>query len=157
MPTTFIKLFGTPTLNVASLSQATIGQRKAEIALVLDNTGSMASQNKMTELKKASLNLVASMEAASPMGVGMIKAALVPFDTHVKLDANANRNASWLATLDTASDSSFDDIRNRNQRYRSKMASKAGWTGCITDRGNGLQQQCAPLVAGPATLRFIPR
>ncbi len=96
MPTSFMKLFGHGSLKVASLSEATIGQRKAEIALVLDNTGSMGWSNKMEELKKASRNLIDAAEKAAPTGSGMIRIAMVPFDTHVKLDASANRSpAGW--------------------------------------------------------------
>ncbi len=145
MPTNFMKLFGKTSLPVSTLSQAEIGQRKAEIALVLDNTGSMARLNKMTELKKASRNLIDAVERASPTGAGYIKVALVPFDTHVKLDAMSNRNASWLATRDAATEPTFDDIRSR-PAPRSSMVTRAAWTGCITDRGTGYNDNTRPSV-----------
>ncbi len=147
MPTSFMKLLGTPTLRVATLSEAAIGQRKAEIALVLDNTGSMSRLNKMEELKKASRNLIDSVERASPTGTGYIKVALVPFDTHVKMEPTiSNRNATWLATRDASLEPTFDDIRDRTTRYRSRMVSRANWTGCVTDRGDRYNDNVRPTV-----------
>ncbi len=146
MPTNFMKLFGKTSLPVSTLSEAAIGQRKAEIALVLDNTGSMATRNKMEELKKATRNLISAAEQASPTGAGYLKIALVPFDTHVKLDPVANRNASWLATRDAATEPTFDDIRDRTTPNRSRMAMRASWPGCITDRAGGYESNTRPSV-----------
>jgi hypothetical protein len=115
---------------VASRAEAAIGQRKVELALVLDNTGSMGRLSKMDELKKATKNLIDAAEAAAPTGSGMIRIALVPFDTEVNVDPVVYRNQSWLAFRENAADRAFDDIRPR-------MAAKASWSGCITDRGPG--------------------
>ncbi|MGE0340970.1 MAG: TadE/TadG family type IV pilus assembly protein, partial [Xanthobacteraceae bacterium] len=43
---------------VGAHAEVTWGIKKLELALALDNTGSMASSNKMTELKKAAKNLL---------------------------------------------------------------------------------------------------
>jgi len=139
MPTSFMKIFGTPTMRVSSISEANIGQRKAEIALVLDNTGSMSRLNKMDELKKATRNLIDAAEKAAPAGSGMIKVALVPFDTQVKLDPSA-RFASWLAFRQDAADPAFDDIRPRLETDR------LAWAGCVADRGTGYDANGRPSV-----------
>jgi Putative Flp pilus-assembly TadE/G-like len=128
LPTSFMKLFGLNTVPLASRAEAAIGQRKVELALVLDNTGSMSRLSKMDELKKATRNLIDAAEAAAPAGSGMIRIALVPFDTEVKVDPALYRNQSWLAFRENAADRAFDDIRPR-------MATKAAWAGYITDRG----------------------
>jgi Putative Flp pilus-assembly TadE/G-like len=130
LPTSFMKLFGVDTVPVGSRAEAAIGQRKVELALVLDNTGSMGRLSKMDELKKATKNLIDAAEAAAPTGSGMIKIALVPFDTEVNVNPALYRNQSWLAFQENATDRVFDDIRPR-------IAVKAAWTGCITDRGPG--------------------
>jgi hypothetical protein len=100
-----------------------------EIALALDNTGSMGSANKMQELKKATRNLLATARAAVPAGSGMIKVSIVPFDTGVRVDETIYRNQSWLAFKDNPS-TAFDDVRWR-------MQTQASWAGCITDRSAG--------------------
>ena len=46
-------MFGQQTLNINVSSEVLWGMKKLELALALDNTGSMASSSKMTELKKA--------------------------------------------------------------------------------------------------------
>jgi Flp pilus assembly protein TadG len=129
LPTTFMKLLGTSQLTVGARVEAGFGDRKAEIALALDNTGSMGHSNKMAELKRATLNLISAARAAAPAGSGMIKVSIVPFDTSVRVDEAVYRNQSWLAFNDNAS-SAFDDIRPR-------MASQGGWNGCLADRNTG--------------------
>jgi hypothetical protein len=101
-----------------------------ELALVLDNTGSMSRLSKMDELKKATRNLINAAEAAAPAGSGMIKIALVPFDTEVNVDPVAYGNRSWLVAKDEAGDRAYDDIRGR-------MMTRLTWKGCIADRGPG--------------------
>jgi hypothetical protein len=129
MPTTFMKLFGYPTMDVGTRVEAGFGDRKVELVLALDNTGSMAQLNKMVELKKATQNLITAAEGAAPAGSGMIKVGLVPFDTDVRFDPATYRNQSWMAYRDNTA-SAFDDVRGR-------MGSQAGWDGCITDRAVG--------------------
>ncbi len=130
LPTSFMKIFGMNSVPVGSSAQASIGQRKVELALVLDNTGSMGRLSKMDELRKATRNLINAAEAAVPAASGMIRIALVPFDTEVKVDPATYRTRSWLVSSDEAADRAFDDIRPR-------MVSRGSWTGCISDRGPG--------------------
>jgi hypothetical protein len=131
LQTAFMGLFGFKTIPIGTIAETKLGQRKIEIALALDNTGSMGRLSKMDELKKATRNLIDAAEAAAPAGSGMIKVAIVPFDTEVKVDANLYRNQSWLVFQNNAREAIFDDIRPR-------MAINANtWTGCITDRGLG--------------------
>jgi Putative Flp pilus-assembly TadE/G-like len=130
LPTSFSKLFGVSRMNVATLAEANIAQRKVELALALDNTGSMNDFGKMDELKKATKNLIAAAELAAPAGSGMIKIALVPYTTQVRLNTTALGAPSWLAAKEDAASSVFDDIRPN-------MAERIRWTGCLTDRGPG--------------------
>ncbi|MGL5116778.1 MAG: pilus assembly protein TadG-related protein, partial [Beijerinckiaceae bacterium] len=130
VPTRLMKAFGTTNLAVSTVGEASISQRRVELALALDNTGSMGRLSKMDELKKATRNLINAAEGSAPSGSGMIKIAMVPFDTEVKVNAGAYREQSWLAFRENASHPSFDNIRPR-------MATKAAWTGCISDRGTG--------------------
>jgi Flp pilus assembly protein TadG len=131
MQTAFMNIVGIKSIPIGSASETTIGVRKVEIALALDNTGSMGRLSKMDELKKATRNLISSAEASAPAGSGLIKMALVPFDTEVKVDPFVYRNRSWLVFKDGATDALFDDIRPR------LSANAAAWTGCIADRGPG--------------------
>ena len=51
VPTTFTKVFGQQNLNINVNSEVLWGMKKLELALALDNTGSMAWSDKMTALK----------------------------------------------------------------------------------------------------------
>ena len=62
VPTSFTKLIGKTNLTVDVTSEVVWGMRKLELALALDNTGSMSSNNKMTELKKAAKTLLQTLQ-----------------------------------------------------------------------------------------------
>jgi Flp pilus assembly protein TadG len=83
-------------LDVAASSQVNWGMKKLELALALDNTGSMASSSKMTELKKAVKNLLTTLKAAEKQS-GDIKVALIPFDTSVKI-GTGYKDKDWFDT-----------------------------------------------------------
>src|SRR6187402_1876521 len=56
--TAFMKVLGTPTLNLNISSTAAWGMTKLRVAMALDNTGSMSSDGKMSALKTATNNLI---------------------------------------------------------------------------------------------------
>jgi hypothetical protein len=49
--TAFVRLLGVPQMPLKTTAQVRWGFRTLEVALALDNTGSMAQKNKITELK----------------------------------------------------------------------------------------------------------
>ena len=63
--TSFTKVFGQQTMNINVTSEVLWGIKKLELALALDNTGSMVSSSKMTELKKAVHTLLDTMKKAA--------------------------------------------------------------------------------------------
>jgi Flp pilus assembly protein TadG len=93
--TAFMAIAGFGQIAIHSEAESAWGAKKIELALVLDNTGSMAQQNKMTELKKATNDLLDRLKRSAADDAA-IKVSIVPFDTNVRLDAGTYRNASWL-------------------------------------------------------------
>jgi Mg-chelatase subunit ChlD len=91
----FMGMAGFRQIPVGTEAESAWGARKIELALVLDNTGSMAQQNKMTELKKATYDLLDRLKRSAADDAA-IRVSIVPFDTNVRLDAGTYRNASWL-------------------------------------------------------------
>jgi uncharacterized protein YegL len=87
--------------------------KKLELALVLDNTGSMSSNGKMTELKTASKSLLTTLKNAAKE-LGDVKVAIVPFDKIV------NIGTSFAG-------SGFIDYTVHNIQ-------QASWQGCVQDR-----------------------
>jgi len=53
VPTTFTKLLGQDKLDISTSADVKWGIKKLEVALALDNTGSMAQNSKLTQLKTA--------------------------------------------------------------------------------------------------------
>ncbi len=83
-----------PTMGIGATTEVLWGMKRLELALALDNTGSMASSNKMTELKKAAKNLLATLQKAAKKPDD-IKIAIIPFDIGVNLGTSYKDN-DWF-------------------------------------------------------------
>ena len=98
MQTAFLGIIGMSQFNVSATGTATLGSAKLQIALVLDNTGSMNSTDvaptRIAALRSAALQFLQIMQsaAASP---GDIQVAIVPFSNGVNVGTQ-NVNASWI-------------------------------------------------------------
>lgn len=108
VPATLMQIAGVHTIPVSSAAVVAYGVQKIEVALVLDNTGSMADANKMEELHKAASKFVDDL-AAKARVPGEIKVSIVPFATQVRVDPS-RAGESWLS------------------------AAPWGWNGCVADR-----------------------
>ena len=113
VPTTFTRLLGQEQLDIGSSAQVKWGVKKLELALVLDNTGSMASNGKLTQLKLASHNLLTTLQTAAKQP-GDVKVAIVPFDTKVNI-GTGYAGQTWM-------DYSVNSIQQNK------------WQGCVIDR-----------------------
>ena len=127
---TLMRVLGQTTMAIGSNAQSSWGNNTIELALVLDNTGSMASSGKMTALKEASKQLIKIMQDATETK-DQIRISVVPFVTQVKLD-KSNSNASWLryglqrTTCRTVVVWQVCDVV--------ETMTNGVWDGCITDR-----------------------
>ncbi len=98
--TALMKMFGVKDIKVATLSTAVLSASKSvELALVLDNTGSMSGR-KLATLKKAAKDLTKVMLKDPNANA---KISVVPFARHVNIGTNmrtpANRR-NWLSVED---------------------------------------------------------
>ncbi|MBD3848746.1 VWA domain-containing protein [Bosea sp. SSUT16] len=128
VPTTIARVLGTDNLAVSSSSQSTWGLNTIELALVLDNTGSMSANGKMAALKQASLDLIQIMKDAT-QETDQIRISIVPFSTRVVLDTSL-KTAPWLR---------WDQTQTTCSSYwpytcTTTTITKAAWQGCVTDR-----------------------
>ena len=96
--THFMGVLGYRSLDVGSSSEVVWGMKRLELALALDNTTSMASQNRMVELKKAAKSLLDTLEKAAQKPDD-IKVAIIPYGTDVNVNVSSV-NADWLAWSD---------------------------------------------------------
>lgn len=90
VPAYLLGLVGIDSVPINAVAKAGVTINAAEIVFVLDNTGSMAQNNKMTTLKTSLDSVLATLvDPVTGQNLGTTKVALVPFDTQVSLsDAN---------------------------------------------------------------------
>ncbi|MGJ4946814.1 pilus assembly protein TadG-related protein [Bradyrhizobium sp. HKCCYLS20291] len=99
--TQFMKVVNFPTMNFSSKATTTWGDVKMRVALALDNTGSMASSNKMTALQNAvagSGGLIDQLSALAK-APGDVYISVVPFAKVVNVGAS-NYSQNWLDWTD---------------------------------------------------------
>ena len=123
---------GIQSFPVAVNTEVQWGMKKLELALALDNTGSMDSNSKMTELKKAAKNLIATLQK-SVMKPGDVKISIIPFHKEVRVDTSVfSYNGSWLKWSDWDNDNQTCSGNWWNQTCTPKNHNQ--WNGCIEDR-----------------------
>ncbi len=113
-------------LSIGAKSQVNWGMKKLELALALDNTGSMAWSNKMTNLKKAAKNLLTTLKKAAQKD-GDVKVAIIPFDTTVNL-GTSYKDQPWFDT------DSIDCNGSKKGAGCTPSNWKNFWEGCVRDR-----------------------
>lgn len=84
-----------PEIPISSRTEVVWGQGKVEVALALDNTGSMASSGKLSQLISAAHNLIEILKSAAQQP-GDAKIAVIPFGFQTEVDPVANVAASWV-------------------------------------------------------------
>jgi Mg-chelatase subunit ChlD len=102
------------------------GTGKIEVLLILDNTGSMAQHNRMTELKKAAKALLDELAGSEE---GLVKVGMVPFDVNVRIPTTY-QTASW---------------------FKSAWWVPWFWNGCITDRDQPYDVSDAAVTSSSST------
>jgi Flp pilus assembly protein TadG len=137
--TNFLGVFGYSQLPIAGTATSTWGNTRLRVALVLDNTGSMSSDDKMTALKAASKNLLTQLKGAAVAETD-VYVSIVPFSKDVNIGAS-NVDASWLRwDLWEEKNGKCSDKSYKSQTScvsHNKIwtpASHSTWNGCLTDR-----------------------
>lgn len=137
--THFGPLFGVNEWSFTVRSQASFGTRKIEVALVLDNTGSMGAMNKIGELKKASHTLLKILQDAA-VTPGQVKVALVPYTTRVNL-GTTYRFDNWLTNAPVGT----GFLATENYVL---PTSRNTWGGCVAERDRPYNSNAQPANAG---------
>ncbi len=156
--TLFSRLLGQSVINLSAKSEVSWGIKKLNLALVLDNTGSMAQNQKMTNLKTAAHNLLTTLQNAAKTP-GDIKVAIVPFATDVNV-GTGNVSAYWVDWTDWEAANGKCSSTSYTSKSTCESHSKvwtpsahSNWNGCVYDRDQNNDVTNTPTVAGaPATL-----
>jgi len=151
-PTIFVALVGVNRLDARLRSEATRRALAIEVAMVLDNSGSMANESRMTNLKLAAtcatnILLFDAVDAACNPTAGAAAAedtriALVPFTMFVNV-GNGNANASWIDRTGSSPihNDNFDNDGDEDtlpsstpNRFDLFTATGQAWRGCVEAR-----------------------
>jgi Flp pilus assembly protein TadG len=150
--TDFMKVIGFQNMNFNTSSTATWGTSLLRVALVLDNTGSMANFNKIGALQTAAKNLVTQLSQLAKNS-GDVYISVVPFEIDVNVGAT-NVGATWLRwdlwDPQNYANAMLPYDTYCNQGYWNTKAQCLGhgyswnhstgspnhnqWNGCVTDR-----------------------
>lgn len=162
---TFMRAFGRNSLTVAATSYGKVGNDTFEIALVMDNSGSMSSSaggaSKMQSAIDAANQLVDAMMTSK--AAGRTKISVVPFTLAVNV-GTTYATASWMDRLAQSSihwtpggnidkpPASWGSV----SRFDLFPAMGVAWAGCVETRpGAWATNDGAPSSAQPDSL-FVP-
>ncbi|MBN8936614.1 MAG: VWA domain-containing protein [Rhizobiales bacterium] len=156
--TLFARLLGRPQIDLSASSEVLWGIKRLNLALVLDNTGSMQQNAKMDNLKTAAHTLLTTLQNAAKKPDD-IKVAIVPFSTDVNAGTE-NAGASWIDWTEWEAANGTCSNDNYNSKSRCERNGKtwtpnahSTWNGCVYDRDQNNDVTNAATVPGsPATL-----
>ncbi|WP_340646904.1 pilus assembly protein TadG-related protein [Phenylobacterium sp.] len=159
-----------PHENLRATSEVVRSLDRLELALVLDNTGSMSGK-KLATLKTSAKDLVDKLEVAAARSpqADPLKMSLVPFSMTVRVQdttsvkkykANTHSGPgipTWIDPEGKAHVAAGKDIFNtQSDRMALLKAMGEPWEGCVEARRQPYDvQETAPTTSTPAT-RFVP-
>lgn len=165
VPTTLMKLGNYQSINVGASSTVTVGMGTLEVALALDNSGSMAG-SKIAALKTAANDLVDALfdSAKGSTKADPIKIAVVPFAAGVNVGPQYAAE-SWMDT--TAKNPYHADAQEANgspainnftlfRSLKNSNGTAMTWAGCVEARPSPYDvNDATPGTSTPSTL-FVP-
>jgi Flp pilus assembly protein TadG len=162
---TFMKAFGRDTLTVAATSYGKVGNDTFEIALVMDNSGSMSTSaggaSKMQSAKDAANALIDAMMTSK--AAGRTKISVVPFTLVVNI-GSTYAGYSWMdklaqSSIHFAPKGNIDKptgLYAGKTRFDLFTAMGVAWGGCVEMRPDAWgTSDAAPTSAQPDSL-FVP-
>jgi Flp pilus assembly protein TadG len=147
-------------INISTSATIAWGSSRLRVALVLDNTGSMAESGKIGALQTATKNLLSQFKAAA-VNNGDIYVSIIPFVKDVSVDST-NYNANWIDWTDWDANNGTCSGGGHHHHAGSTQDTCGGtwtpaahntWNGCITDRTQSYDTNVtAPTAGNVATL-----
>jgi len=155
MQTDFMKVVGFPTLDFGASSTTAWGNTRLRIAMALDITGSMNSDDKLDAMKKAAKALVDTLKLSAKT-VDDVYLSIIPFNVMVNV-GTSNKTAAWLDW-----DTSYGSCSQSTKKTKSSCVAAGktwtpnnvnSWKGCVTDRTQPYDTtKDVPTTVTPATL-----
>jgi Flp pilus assembly protein TadG len=153
--TAFLGLIGIEYIEVGPEAEVVRESRGLEIALSLDNTGSMGNAGKLAALKSATTDMINILfgDNAAPEKLRM---GLIPFSETVRLDTTSALLNGWI---DTNGLSLWARAHFNNGRHPLSVWStmrNSSWGGCVEARPNGLEELDTPPTASNPNTLWVP-
>jgi Flp pilus assembly protein TadG len=158
--TDFMKIAGFPTIDFNTSSTSAWGNVRMRVAMVLDNTGSMADDGKMPAMQTAAKSLVDQLSALAK-NTGDVYISVVPFAKDVNMGAS-NYNQPWIDWTDwdfnngnwgSCSDNNYSNRSSCLSHSKTWTPDHTKWTGCLTDRDQDYDtKNTTPTTANSSTL-----
>lgn len=153
-------------LPVRARSEVLRSNNRIEVALVLDNTGSMAGQ-KLTNTKAAAIDLINRLEAADGRSIetDAIKISLVPFSQTVRVhQGGTNSPPSWMSTSATHTgggawhkdDNPYSLFDAAESRFTLFQRLGTTWGGCVEARPQPFDIRDTAPSSGNQNSMFVP-
>ena len=134
LETTLMGLLGVELVSFDTSSTVVRDQKNVELALVLDNTGSMASNGKIAALRGAATALV-NIIYEGGRADERVKISLVPFVTGVNIKAPDDFSMAWM---DTLGQSTYHGINFDENITAGSGSGTGGGSGGSTGGGGGV-------------------
>ena len=157
--TVFGNIIGKSEVDLSVSAEIVWGIKKLQLALALDNTGSMSSDGKMSALKTAAHNLLNTLQAASRTP-GDIQVSIVPFAVDVNV-GTGNVDANWIDWTDWNM-AHGSCSRDRYETYSECIehdriwtpSAHSNWNGCVNDRDQHNDVQNTNPIPGTASTMY---
>lgn len=147
--TTFMQLAGIGQVTVGAFSEVTLNEKRIELIMVLDNTGSMGGNGKLTALKTAANTLVEILMVTDQNAAVNedVKIGLAPFAAAVNIGAD-KLNSGWIDVSAQSSIASEDFQPGTNVLDLYNQIQNVAWNGCVRARPAPFDTQDTAPVSG---------
>ena len=155
--TTFGSLAGLSQVPISGHTTVQWGLSHIELALVLDNTGSMADNNKINTLMSSANALVTTLSstANTASDPNALKISVVPFSDTVNV-GSTYQTADWITGIMPSAYGADEFSTSNTNRFLLLKAMNTGWSGCVESRPAPYDvQDTGPNPNVPASM-FIP-
>jgi len=151
--TTILNAVGIRSMGIRAASRVVKGDGTIEVALVLDNSGSMAGQP-ISDLVTASQSLVEVVFTGARLQEDRVKVAVVPFSGAVNVGAD-KRGEAWIDN-DGVSPLNGANFATNIPRFQMLDRMSVAWRGCVEARPAPYDTSDAPVTAGDPSSLFVP-
>ena len=162
METAFLPLIGIESMPLNFSTEVEASTNYIELALALDNTGSMRSNGKIGALREAATSLVDIMYESATAD-SRVKIGLVPFVTTVNIKDTNTTGSFTMDWIDTAGDAqhngenfvSYPSYPVATDHASLFAASGVQWKGCVEARAEPFDTQIDPPSTGDPDTMFV--